>query len=349
MAENEFGRHKKVTLAEIANAAGVSKATVSLVLNDRPGGVPISEETRRRVLAAAALLHYKPNAAARALATGRSCTVLMVAFDLWDENLTERLRGAESRLVPAGYSTRICTVDAQHGAASCEQILNTGQADGMLLTGLATPETYPLLHELKRVAESVHVPVVALADAFPHETVDAVAHIDDFSGAYQAITHLIEHGHKRIALLGVANQRWAQNREHGYRQAIQDAGIPVDPGLILLGDRSQRWAYEAANELAKSTDFTAMFAMTDNMAIAAMSALKSTGRQAPDDYAIIGFDDNEKIARYTDPPLTTVDNPFYDAGVTAATMLVALIEGNSFDSQPLPTRLVIRRSCGCVD
>ena len=345
--EEGLGRRKKVTLSDIASAAHVSTATVSLVMNNRPGGVPISEETRRRVLAAAATLHYKPNAAARALATGRSHTILMVAFDLWDENLIERLRAAESYLVPTGYSTRVCTVQDRQGVDACEQILATGQADGVMLTGLATPETYPFLHDIRRVAISVQTPIVALADAFPPETTDRVAHIDDTSGAAAAVSHLASHGHRRIALLGVADQRWARNRRLRYRQALSSAGIPVDEGLISLGTLDQAWAYDAAFGLAVSADFSGIFVMTDGLALAVLSGLKAAGRRVPEDCAVVGFDNNERIARYTDPPLTTVDNPFYDTGVAAAHMLVALIERETPESESLPVRLVIRRSCGC--
>lgn len=314
MSQKELSRTKKVTLAEIASIAKVSKATVSLVLNGKQNSMPISATTCSRVLDAAALLDYRPNAAARALVTGRSNTVLMVAFDLWDENLTERLRGVESYLIPAGYSTRMCTVASGQGTASYEEIILSGQADGVLLCGIASPSTYPILRHIRQVADVMGVPMVALANAFPREYVDFVAHIDDQSGAVSAVSHIIGHGHKRIVLLGVADQEWARSREKGYYSALEHAGISIDPRLVVLGNRSQSWAYKTTLELANKEDFSAMFVMTDNMATAALAALRVAGRQVPQDCAVIGFDNTENIAKYAAPPLTTVNNPFYDTG-----------------------------------
>jgi len=338
---------KKITLVEIARAAQVSKSTVSLVLNDSPNAIPISNATRQRVIDAATRLGYRPNAAAKALATGRSYTMLMVSFDHWDENLVERLRGAEAYLVPRRYSIRMCTVDAFGGLAAYSEILRSGQADGVLLTGLATAETYPVLRDLCEEAGAVGVPVVALANAFPPEQVDLLADIDDEGGAEKAVTHLIEHGHRRIALLGVLDQPWAKKRESGYRSALKKAGVPFAEELVVQGDRSQTWAYEATLGLAAAFDFTAMFVVTDNMAIAAMSALKAMGKRIPADCAIIGFDNNEKVARFTDPPLTTVDNPFYETGRSAAEILLNLVEERPPRPVVLPVSLVLRQSCGC--
>ncbi len=348
MAKNtDLGRKRVVTLSEIARVAQVSKSTVSLVLNGRQNDIRISETTTNRVLDAAKRLGYRPNAAAKALATGRSDTILMVSFDLWDENLVERLRGAEAYFVPRGYSIRMCTVDATGGLSSYSDTLRTGQADGVLLTGVATRDAYPILQDLRSKADAAGVPVVAVADAFPRDLVQNVAHIDDESGSKDAVSHLIEHGHKRILFLGVDGQYWSERRQNGYTAALVAAGITIDPALIVLGDRSQTWAYEATLKLVESIDFTAMFVVTDNMALAAMSALTESGKKIPDDCAIIGFDNNEKMARFTCPPLTTVNNPFYDAGKAAAEMLVDLIDKRPVRPVLLPVSLVKRRSCGC--
>lgn len=250
-------------------------------------------------------------------------------------------------MVPQGYSVRMCTVGLSGGIVAYSEILRSGQADGVLLTGLATGDTYPMLRDLRKEADAIGIPVVALADAFPPDTVDVTADIDDMGGAERVVTHLVEHGHRRILLLGVDDQHWARKREQGYRSALEKAGAPVDPDLVVLGDRSQTWAYNATREIAASRDFTAMFAVTDNMAFAALAALRNTGRRVPEDCAVVGFDNNEKIVRFTDPPLTTVDNPFFDAGALAGRALLDMIEGRSTERILLPTTLVIRQSCGC--
>ncbi len=347
MSRNGSGKHK-VTLAQIADAANVSKATVSLILNGNPAPGRISEPTRAKVMQAAKKMGYSPNAAAKALSTGRSNTILMVVFDLWDENLTERIRGVEAHLVPAGYTTRMCTVDARGGLSAYANILSTGQADGVLLAGVAMPDSYPTLANLSKEARLAGVPIVSLTNTFPAEYAGTVTYIDDESGGYQAVSHLIEHGHRRIAILGVAGHPWAELREMGYLDALKEAGIEPDPKLIIRGGVDQIEAYKSTIELATTTDFTAMFAVTDNLAFAALAAIKKTGRRVPEDCALVGFDNNTKFTRFTDPPLTTIDNPFYNTGMAAAKLLIGLITNQPIEPVLLPVKLVSRRSCGCT-
>ncbi|MBI2841904.1 MAG: LacI family DNA-binding transcriptional regulator [Armatimonadetes bacterium] len=341
---------RKVTMLEIATAAGVSKTTVSFVLNNSPNIIAISESTRRRVLEAAKDLGYSPNAAARSLSTGRSDAILVVVFDSrsWDQSLVGRLRGVEAHLVSQGYSTHMCTVDGEGGTSTFFEILRSGRADGVLLTGSATQDTYPVLHAICGQAEDLGIPIAALADAWLGTPVRVAADIDDESGGEQATSHLIEHGHSRIALLGVAGQGWAESRKRGYEAAHEKAGIPVDPHLFVqLDDHNQTWAYEATLKLARSVDFSAMFIVSDALAVAALSALKAAGRRMPEDCAIVGFDNNETWSKFTDPPLTTVHNPFYESGFAAAETLVHMIRREPIKPVLLPVSLVFRESCGC--
>jgi LacI family transcriptional regulator len=343
------GKRRRVTLVEIASAAQVSKSTASLVLNSRPNVIPISESTKRRVLDAAAKLGYRPSAAAKALATGRSHTALIVSLDFWDEHLFLRLKGIEAHLVPLGYSTRICTLDAPVGLRAFSEILHSGQADGVLLSGATMPDTQPLVRSLCQQASAEGVPVVGMSNSFPPDCVQYVADIANRSGADEAVSHLIGHGHRRIAFLSVSGQAWAEERQRGYLEALERADIPVDPNLIVTGHLSQGWAYEATQQLADTEDFTAMFVVVDRLAIPALSALKAAGRRVPEDCALIGFDNDYTVMRFTDPPVTTVENPYYDTGKLAAAMLVDLIEDRPMDHVTLPVHLVIRRSCGCTD
>lgn len=348
MTQENSGKQGKVTLVQIANAAHVSKSTVSLILNGKMNSVPISDATRDKVLAAVSELGYRPNAAAKALATGRSNTILMVIFGVWDWNLAERLRGAESYLIPAGYSTRMCTVDETVGIRACKDIIQGGQADGLLIGGLVTPENQSLFKEFCELTDEMALPVVALSDAFPSEYSGLAACIDDEGGAEMAVTHLIDHGHQQIALLGVADQRWADKRAQGYRIAHEKAGISVNSELISLGNWNQTWAYEETLRLLKATNFTAMFAMNDYMALAALAALRASGRRVPEDCAIVGFDNIEIFTRFVDPPLTSVHNPFYDVSRTGAELLINMINGIYIEQESMPVRLIVRRSCGCM-
>lgn len=348
MESKETGRTRRnPTLIEIARATGVSKSTVSLVLNNGPDAACITDATRRKVLEAAKRLGYRPNAAARSLVTGRSNAILMVAFDMLDEDLVARLKGAESYFVPRGYTLHLCTVDSKVGIGGYSAVIRSGRADGVLLTGLATPETYNLVRSLCEEADLYNVPVVALANAFPPDLIGTVAHIDDVSGAEQATAHLISHGHKRIALIGIADQPWSDARVRGYKIAHEKAGMPVDPNLIVLGDRTQVCAYRETLDLLQNQDFTAIFAITDPMAVAALSALHDSGKRVPEDIAIVGYNNDEKITAYTQPPLTTVANPFYEVGLAAAKMLIDMMEEQPVQPVNIPVSLVIRESCGC--
>lgn len=341
---------RRVTIAEIANAAGVSKSTVSLVLNNTSNLIPISDSTRQRVLDAAKTLGYRPNAAARSLVTGRSNTILMAVVGAKDHHLFERVQGAEAYLAPLRYPLHMCTVDQNVGLSPFFEVIRSDRADGILLTGFATEESNTLLRQLYEEAKSLSKPVVGIANAFPQEYVDAVPNVDDISGAKYAVSHLIEHGHRRIAMIGIANQPWSSDRLKGYYLAHKEADIPVDTGLIKtvnLDSNLQGSVADAVKELISGSDFTALFVVLDMMAIAAISALKSSGRNVPDDCAIIGYDNDELYAAFTAPPLTTVKNPFYEQGIAAAQLLVSLIEGKKVDSIQLPVSLVVRRSCGC--
>jgi len=318
-----------------------------MVLSNGPNSLAISETTRKHVIKTAREMGYKPNAAARALATGQSRTILIVAFDIWDENLIERLRGVESHLIPHDYTTRMCTVGPVEGTMAYSRIITSGLADGVLLTGAVTPDNAPVLDAICREAAEMEIPVVALTDSFPRDRVKIVVDIDDEHGAREAIEHLIWHGHRKIAFIGVSNQHWSDTREKAYMMTLEESGIKVDPSLIFHGDLTTEWVYDAAMGIAGIPDCTALFTAGDCLALPAISGLKAAGKKIPQDFAIVGFDDSGRMSKYTDPPLTTVHNPFYETGKQAAEILLALIEGRPVVSEPLPVHLVIRKSCGC--
>ena len=343
---------KRVTLAQIAAEAGVSASTVAYVIHNKPNPWSIRESTREHVLATAAKLGYRPNAAARSLATGRSQAILMVGVNFgsysWDTGIGEQLRGIESYLVPKEYATHVYTLDASSNMDAYRDIIMSGRVDGVIVAGTATPQLYSVLQKLYAIADKAGLPIVSLSDTMPNENKGVSINIDEKSGAEQATSHLIWHGHQRIALLGVIDAPWAISRECGYKSALIEAGLKTDENsIVLLEHHTQQLAYEATLQLAKSVEFTAMFAMSDALALAAILALRSVGRRVPGDCAVIGFDDQHTLTEYADPPLTSIHNPFYESGKTAAETIVKIIEGQPINPGILPVSLVIRESCGC--
>ena len=339
---------RRVTITDIARIAQVSKSTVSLVLGHGPSAFPISAATREKVLTTAREMGYKPNGAARALVTGRSNCILIVVFGGWDENLLARLRGLESYFVPHGYSIRLCTIIEELDLMGFHDIIQTGQADGVLLTGLYVNAKAHLLARIREATQAQGIPTIALADVFPEGSVDRVIEMDEEAGAEAAVAHLIAHGHRRIALISVVDQTWALKRECGYKQALAKAGLELDPALIAVGPLDQEWVYRFVGEMARTRAFTAIFVVLDFLALPALAALKTAGRRVPEDCALIGFDNTASFAGFIDPPLTTVANPIVEASQAAGELIIAMSKQAAVNSvPPLPTRLVIRRSCGC--
>jgi DNA-binding LacI/PurR family transcriptional regulator len=341
----------RATLAQIAKAAGVSPSTASFVLGNKPNPITISEATTLKVKEAAMKHGYRANAAARALATGRADAVLVtvVRSATWNSRaFSERLHGIMDYLTPLGYSVHICTIESEAEAKDYGDILLSGRVDGVLLSGNGGNGLNAALSEMRTVADQAGIPMIAIADEYPAGIAESVVDTGDLAGGEMATDHLISHGHKRVALLTVLGQPWAESREQGYRQALEKAGITIDPSLIVrLPEHDQKMAYEAAKDLAKSPDFSAMFVVTDMLAAAAMSAIKSVGRKIPEDCALVGYDDIDAWDEYVEPPLTSIRHAVREAGQRAAESLVNVIEGRPVQHVQLPVSIVIRASCGC--
>lgn len=347
---NNNRTRKRVTLAQIAAEAGVSVSTVNYVISGKPNPWSIGKETQQRVRAAAEKLGYRANAAAKALKTGRSESVLFLGIHTrsysWNLGLGEVLRGLETALVPKGYAINTCSISHTEDIDTYEEIVRSGRVDGVIVTGADDPKDN-ILERVHSIAESVGIPLVSLAP-FSTDFEEAVVMKDEMSGGEQATAHLIEHGHTRIAMIGASDIKWAAARTKGYKRALEKAGIPIDNDLIISLDLIEpHYAYNAILKAAKSLDFTALFAVSDSIALAAILALKSLGKRVPQDCAVIGYDNASDLAEYVDPPLTTLDNPFYLSGRYAADSIMALIDDKDAEPVLIPVSLVIRESCGC--
>ncbi|HEX7049207.1 MAG TPA: LacI family DNA-binding transcriptional regulator [Longimicrobiales bacterium] len=332
-----------VTIKEVARRAGVSVATVSRVFNNSG---PVSEETRRRIHAVAKRLRYTPNSAARSLITSRTSAVGVLLPDLYGEFFSEVIRGIDRTAQAHGY--HLLVSGWHNDRAAIETMLRSmrGRVDGLIVMSPHL-DARALTTNLPENLPAVLLNCPVEGDAF-----DAL-NIDNFGGAYEMVRHLVAHGHRRVALIkGAEANHDAQERQRGYRAALRDGGAEWSESLELAGDFKESSGYRAALEaLALEPRPTAIFAANDSMAIGALSALRESGLSVPGEMAVAGFDDIP-IARYVTPSLSSVHVAIDELGARACDRLIeAVKEKNRHQrrQEQLPTRLVLRDSCGCRD
>ncbi len=334
------------TQRQIAEEVGVSRTTVSLVLNDVPGA-QIGEDTRQHILEVAHRLNYYPDAAARTLASGRTWTIGFVLCQSHDRIfadafLPEVLRGVGDAIQESGFRVLLHSVEDMAAPEAYIGLVREKHADGIILSGpRSDDQQLPLLK-----AESF--PVVLLGQ-LPGSDIPFVD-VDNMGAAKQAVNHLLGLGHRRVGMITNAPLAYtaARDRLAGYRQALEEVGIPFDEELVRCGDFREESGRLAMNHLLDLPEPpTAVFVASDLVAFGALVAIKQRGLTIPDDVALAGFDD-VRLAYYVDPPLTTVQLPAYDLGYGAATLLTQLIGDEPVEEQEilLQTELVVRQSCG---
>jgi len=339
---------KRVTSQDVARRAGVSRTTVSFVLNN-VAGMQISAETRRRVLEAANELGYVPDAAAQALASGRSMTIglllarrsRLIGSDMFLLQIIETLL---REVACCGMRLLLEVSEDYENSESYLKLVRSNSIDGVLYSG-------PRFNDaaLQAMVEQ-GVPTVlmgALPDS-PYYCVD----IDNRAAARQAVAHLVRLGHRRIACITNAPPSYAasQARLQGYQDVLQEAGIPFDRSLVRYGHFNSESGYEQMkNLIEEQNEFSAVFAASDVVAFGAMMALREAGMRIPEDVAMVGFDD-VPLARFVDPPLTSVHLPVDDLAHHASQMLIQLVNAVTPPQRQviLETHLVVRKSCGAA-
>jgi LacI family transcriptional regulator len=333
---------KKVTIRDVAAAAGVSYQTVSRVINNRPD---VAEETRQRVWQVVDQLGYQPSAIARGLVSKRTYTLGLITQDFSDYFFSQVIVGAEAEARRQGYFFMLCSTE-RNPADEPEylRLLTEREVDGILF---ARPSTEG---DPRHIVSLINrgVPLVTTAYHVPGEDL-TVVDVDNEDGGYKATLCLIDGGHRRIGLLtGPPGWKSVTDRGHGYRLALGRAAIDLDERRIAHGDWSYDSGYRAMRRLlAQAPELTAVFVQNDRMAIGALQALREAGRSAPDDMAVVGYDDIPPAA-YSSPPLTTIRQPMQEVGQIATRELINLIEHPDARRQEilLKTELVRRGSCG---
>jgi len=328
---------RPATLKDVAARTGVSFQTVSKVLKGSP--VNVSEATRARVLDSARELGYVPNAVARGLATQSTSAIGIVAGDLADWALSQFVVGAEREARRRGHAVLITSARGEpDDAAACVRALLERRVDGIVA---AAPQ---LEHDCELAQLLRAVPTVSIHHV-PGGGVSLVGSDHRLTGRL-ATEHLVGLGHRRVATItGPPDRRVVSSRAHGYRSALEAAGIEPDPALVEAADWTPEGGYQATLRLlARAPDVTALFAQNDLMAMGALSALHRLGRAVPGDVAVAGCDDLPVVV-HTVPALTTIHVPFAETGARAVSLLLEPGRRRP-ECVLLPVELVVRDSCG---
>lgn len=333
----------RLTLEEIGRMAGVSRSTVSRVINGQPG---VSDDAKARVLEIIDETGFRPNSAARSLVSNRTGVLGLVIpssvqnlfadpyFGTLIQGITRAANAAEQTLSLFLFENEREEVEMY------PRVIANGILDGLIVT--ATKMDDPLVERM--VSAGTNFVMVGRPDRHAIPSVD----VSNRSGAHEATTHLIEHGYSDIALIAApSNSTTGIDRRLGFLDAMADAGRDVPSERIAEGDFTERGGHQAMIDLLRSRP-RGVFCASDSMAIGAIQAISEAGLDCPGDIAVVGFDD--LVQPRQGPGLTTVAQPVRQTGEEAVSLLLDVIEAESApESRVLPTELRIRTSCGCSE
>jgi len=332
---------KRYTIRDIAKMAKVSHTTVSRVLNNAPR---VREETRRRILELVSILDYRPHARARAFASKRSHLLGLLVSDISNPFYAELARGIEDKAHEKGYNVIFCSTDEKsERMKTYTNLMMDAGVDGLIFASvhLHEPVTEKLIDE--------RFPVVLVNRKLSGSSYNYVI-CNNIQGAYEITEHLINLGHRKIAIItGSSNLSTGRERLQGYQKALKNHGIDFNQNYVIQGPFKRETGYKAAKKLLTMKDGPrAIFAGNDFMAIGVIDAIEELGMNIPEDVAVVGFDDTE-FASHLRTKLTTVSQRKYEMGNLAVQILIDYIERkekNYIHKVILEPKLVIRESCG---
>jgi DNA-binding LacI/PurR family transcriptional regulator len=334
---------KRPTIDDVARQAGVSISTVSRVLNE---SAPVEDDKVKKVRQAIKVLNYEPQAAARILASQKTQTIGLLLPLISGDYFAGVLRGVERGVIEGGYDLLIhSTFTDRLPKSPYRRVLGEHNTDGLIVFSGSLDDK-----ELVRLTR-MQFPVILLHRSSPKNLNIPSVTVENKNGAKKIVEHLIHaHGRRRIVYLrGPEEHEDSYWREIGYRQALEEFGIPFDPALVGTGNFDNHDAQDAIETmLVDGVEFDAVFAGDDEAASGVLRTLRFAGLQVPDQVSVVGFDDSN-LAMHLVPALTTVDAQVEQAGYTAAIQLIQLIKrGETQKTTLLPTQMVVRRSCGCA-
>jgi LacI family transcriptional regulator len=334
-------RLHSITIRDVARQAGVSVATISRFINHRES---VSDDISQRIRMVMQELSYVPLEAARNLATRKTGTVGLLSFTIEYSFFGPLVTGLEKALKENGYNLLIATYQGDPGGEAAPAI-GPHNADGVVVFSNTISE--------ERLAEwyGLHFPVVLVHRTAPHSLPIPCVNVENKTTSYQIVEHLIkDHGRKHIVFVRAPGfQEDAHCREMAYKAALKANSITFDPNLVIGSNFDRSVTRQAMEEFLANNPpfFDAVFAGDDDLAASVMSALQNAGLNVPKDVAVVGFDD-QRFSAMLVPPLTTVHAPTEEVGKVAVQQLLRLLRGEPADCMTvLPTKVVIRQSCGC--
>ncbi|MBV9787184.1 MAG: LacI family DNA-binding transcriptional regulator [Chloroflexi bacterium] len=342
---------KRPTQVDVAQLAGVSRATVSYVLNGQADGrVPISEETRQRVLKAVAELDYVPDARAQALRSGSTKTIGLIIPDIHNPHFWEVADGVEQEASAAGYHILLSSIPP--GKKSAEDIfkdLSHRRIDGLIMVPSflyrSEEAQKTLAYLLKR-----RVPVVGIMAEHSGANYHIDRVISDYRNTtFEVMTHLLSLGHQRIGFIyGIDVPDLGNDRLFAYRESLQAANLPLDPELVVHCGSTVEDSYQATRQLlGLAARPTALLVINDLLAIGALRAISDLNLRVPHDVSVCGYD-NIPLAKYLTPALSTASKDGEKMGREAVRLLLARLQDpdQPYQDIRLPARLILRESTG---
>lgn len=341
-------KNKKISLADIAQTMGVSKTLVSMVLNGKGDENGISKKTQMQVMQLAEELNYKPNQFARGLRIGKSNTIGLLVSDISNPFYAKLARAAEDAVSEAGYNLMICSSDESEAKEMklLEMLLNK-QVDGIILS--STLEDGGHVLEL----QNENFPMVLIDRFFPEIPTNNVI-VDNKGGAFEAVEHLIQNGHKKIAIMVISPEHISTQVEriNGYKEALMKYKLPVNQYYIKVINRDEIFnsIYKVVNEWKQDGMMpSAVFLANNQIAIGCLEVIQSLRISVPQKLSVICFDDIDLFRLYS-PPITSVIQPIKAIAQNAVNILLEKISANQSHSpnekvqKILKTNVVVRNS-----
>jgi len=325
-------------IKSVAKEAGVSVATVSRAFSHPD---KVAKNTLKKIRKVAETQDYKPNSLAQSFRIRRTNTVVIIVPDLANAFFTKVLYGIEAVSTEAGISLLLANShDSIEIERNCLDLIQTRRADGIIQLGARG------LKDLVPKGSKSEIPFVQAIEVRDTKTNPCVF-IDNTVASQLIVSHLISYGHKRIGVIsGQEKSDVTQQRLNGYKNALKQHGLQIDERIIEFGVFSVRSGEEITTRLLdRFDDLTALFCMSDELAIGAMRAVRKRGLDIPGDLSITGFD-NIEISEYTTPPLTTITQPARRIGKLAMQLMLDLLRGEPLakTAYELPADLVVRGS-----